>query len=290
MVSAIEAAYQNALTTYPVADGEVRQTHTPFYLSDFVTMLRRLPSLGGRAPTKAEREAIDMLASRLSAFTGTAEMAPFLDGPTTVNIANEVTSFNISAMRDEKARTLRRIGMLLLVDAVWRDGINNPHLIKYAVFEELGAMAEIEEAAVFVAEIFKVGRKYRFYPVGISQEIADIENMKGIINNSALVLIGKVQPGEAEKIVDTLKLSQAILDNLLTLGGGTSYREYVALLYLSNDQMVGDVVQNHLTPLKYWMTTSTPTDQIRRDKYTEKLSGNRMGAIMALAGLAESAA
>ncbi|WP_353541015.1 VirB4 family type IV secretion system protein [Deinococcus xinjiangensis] len=290
LTSAIEAAYQNALAAEPIGNGEVIQTHTPFYLSDFVTLLRRLPTIAGRAPSQKEREAIDLLASRLSAFTGTAEMAPFLDGPTTVKITNEVTSFNISAMRDESARALRRIGMLLLVDAVWRDGLNHAQLIKYAVFEELGAMAEIEEAATFVAEIFKVGRSYRFFPVGISQEIGDIEKMKGIINNSALVFIGKVQPGEAEKIVDTLKLNQAIHDNILSLGGGTSYREYVALLYLSNNQMVGDVIQNHLTTLKHWMTTTTPVDKIRREKYTERLNGNRMGALMALAGLTDHAA
>ena len=282
--SAIEAAYTNALRSLPIGNGQFEEHHTPIYLTGFVEMIRNLPKVSGTAPDATMRSAINMLAARLGAFTGHAELASFLDGPTTVNINNAVTSFDISAMKDETARALRRIGMILLIDLVWRDGLAHPELIKYAVFEELGAMAEIDEASSFVADIFKVGRTYRFYPTGISQEIEDIEHMKGIINNSALVMIGKVQASEAENIARVMRLNQATLDNILSLGGGSNYREYVSLLYLSSNEVVGDVVQNYLTPLKHWMTTTDPTDKTRRARYTEKFGGNRMAAVMALAG------
>ena len=145
-------------------------------------------------------------------------------------------------------------------------------------------MAEIEEAAKFVAEMFKVGRTFGFYPVGLSQEIGDIENMGSIINNSALRLIGSVTPDEAEKIVTTLKLNEATHANINSLGGGANFREYVAIMELSNGETVGDVIQNHLTPLKRWLTSSHPADKERREEYTRRLGGNRMSAVMALAG------
>ncbi|GAA5534765.1 hypothetical protein [Deinococcus aluminii] len=284
LTSAVEAAYDLAIKRVPTGNGQHREAFESFAFSDFVRILRNLPTVAGVAPNKVMQEAIDVLAARLGAFTGKSELGTFLDGPTTVRITSDVTSFNISAMRDESARELRRIGMILLVDLIWRSGLDNPGVIKYPVFEELGALAEIEEAAKFVAEMFKLGRTFGFYPVGISQEIGDIENLRGIINNSALRLIGSVTPNEAEKIVTTLKLNEATHDAIGSLGGGSNYREYVAIMELSNGETVGDVIQNHLTPLKYWLTTSHPKDKARRDEYTRRLGGNRMAAVMALAG------
>ncbi|MBB5234199.1 VirB4 family type IV secretion system protein [Deinococcus budaensis] len=284
LTSALEAAYDLAVKRIPTGDGKYREEFKEFYLGDFVRILRNLPTVAGVAPNKTMQDAIDILGARLGAFTGKGELASFLNGPTTVRIGSDVTSFNISAMRDESARELRRIGMILLVDLIWRSGLDNPGVIKYPVFEELGAMAEIEEAAKFVAEMFKVGRTFGFYPVGLSQEIGDIENLGGIINNSALRLIGSVTPDEAEKIVTTLKLNEATHASINSLGGGANFREYVAIMELSNGTTVGDVIQNHLTPLKRWLTSSHPADKERREEYTRRLGGNRMSAVLALAG------
>ncbi|MBZ9752198.1 DUF87 domain-containing protein [Deinococcus sp. HMF7604] len=284
LTSAIESAYALAVGSIPGME-ELTEYYKPFYLSDFVRIMRNLPTVAGVAPDDTMQQAIKTLAARLGAFTGNSPLGPFMDGPTTVRVQADVTCFDISAMREESARELRRIGMILLVDLIWRSGLESPGVIKYPVFEELGAMAEIEEAATFVANMFKVGRSAGFWPVAITQEIGDLMKVKGIINNSALRLIGNVSEEEAEEIVKALKLSPATHDAINSLGGGRDFREYVALLELSSGVLVGDVIQNHLHPFKYWLTTTKQEDTTRLAAYAERLGGNRVAAAKALAGI-----
>ena len=157
-----------------------------------------------------------------------------------------------------------------------------------AIFEEVGAMMEIEEAADFMSMVFKVGRSYGFWPTATTQEIGDLTRLKGIINNSVLRFIGRVSADEAQHLADVLKLKNSTYDAIRGLGGGSNYREYVALLELSSGAVVGEVVRNYLTPLKYWLTTSDFNDVKRLNAVTERLGGNRLAAARVLAGVSNA--
>jgi len=289
LTSGIESAYERNVTRVQVQEGKFEERAEPFFLSDFVDYVRNLATVGGVAPDEDMRRAIKLLAARLSAFTGASPLGPFLDGPTTVKIGDvPITTFDISAMRDESARELRRIGMLLLTDLVWRAGIEMRDTLKMAIFEEVGAMMEIEEAADFMSMVFKVGRSYGFWPTATTQEIGDLTRLKGIINNSVLRFIGRVSADEAQHLADVLKLKNSTYDAIRGLGGGSNYREYVALLELSSGAVVGEVVRNYLTPLKYWLTTSDFNDVKRLNAVTERLGGNRLAAARVLAGVSNA--
>ncbi|ASN83285.1 VirB4 family type IV secretion system protein [Deinococcus ficus] len=280
ITAAIEQAYATSYTIN--AAGDVK--HSVVTLSTLVTAIRELNAVG-TVSLKGNTEAqsiINRLTLSLQTYVGDTAMGSFLDGESTVEIKNPYVYFDIAKIKDDPSLT--RVALLLIIKQIWERAKKNRDKPKVAIIEEIGVLFSIPEALAFVASLYKLGRTYNLWPVGVTQEIGDFQKGKGLINNTSQFLIGRVSAEEAETVAEVLGLNSASLDLIRSLGGQKGvYREYLAMT-IKESGMTGDVVQYFPNPIEYWMFTSHPAEVDRRQKTVELHGGNVLAAVKSLAG------
>ena len=285
LTAAIELAYQNAYTAN--AQGEV--TYQEVTLGSFVNTMTEMNNVGGvslREDPHA-RGIVNRLNMSFQTYLGNTALGSFLDGPSTVEMRNKYLYFDISKIRDDPALT--RIALMMVMKQIDKRMRVDPARIKVAIIEEIGVLFQIKEAQQFVASLYKLGRAYNLWPVGVTQEINDFRKASGLINNTSQFLIGKVSAEEAETIVDVLGLSPAAHQLILSLGGEKGkYREYLAIV-VKESGMTGDIIQYYPTKTQNADFSSDPNDRARRDQAVAQHGGNVLAAIQSLTGRAIAA-
>jgi len=133
---------------------------------------------------------------------------------TNVNLANQYTILDISELTGD----LLTVGMFVALDYVW-DKVKEDRTREKAVFIdemwELVGAGSNPMAAEFCLEIFKIIRGYGGAAIAATQDLGDffaLENGKygkGIINNAKTKIILNLEEDEAERVQETLKLSDA---------------------------------------------------------------------------------
>ncbi len=131
---------------------------------------------------------------------------------TNVNLDNKYVVIDVSTSSPE----MLPIAMYIALDYVW-DKIREDRTKNKAVFiDELWKLigaGSSKEAADFVLKIFKVIRGYAGAAIGATQDLNDFFALdggtygKGIINNSAIKIMMKLDQEEATRVKDTLKLT-----------------------------------------------------------------------------------
>lgn len=280
LTSAIQLAYQNAKTVNN--QGEV--SYTEVTLGSFVRTMTELNAVG-EISVREDLEAqqiIKRLNMSLQTYLGNTVLGSFLDGHSTVRMHNKYLYFDISKMRDDPA--LMRIALLMVMKQIDRLMRIDPARIKVAIIEEIGVLFQIPEALQFVASLYKLGRAYNLWPVGVTQEINDFRKGQSLINNTSQFIIGKVSAEEARTVVEVLGLKPASLDLIQSLGGQKGvYREYLAMV-VKESGMTGDVIQFYPTKTEYWTFTSDPNDKAVRNAAIERHGGNVLEAVKSLTG------
>lgn len=280
VTAAIEQVYIAAVTR----DGRGQVIYTPVTLSKFVRTLKNLNAVGTESLREFEeaQTTIKRLAMSLQTYIGDTPMGTFLDGESTVRMNAKYVYFDIAKIREQQ--DLTRVALLLIIKQIWDRAKAHPDRVKVAVIEEIGVLFKIQAALDFVAALYKLGRAYNLWPVGVTQEIADFQLGKGLINNTSQFIIGKVSAEEAAMIVDVLGLNDAALGLILSLGGEKGrYREFLVMVNKETG-MTGDVVRYFPNKVEYWMFTSAPEEKARRERVVQAYGGNTALAIRALAG------
>ncbi len=172
---------------------------------------KEMPILGDlHAELKAQGEPSKRLHNILSRYvTGSASS---FNRPTNVNLDNKFIIIDVSTSSPE----MLPIAMYISLDYVW-DKIREDRTKNKAVFiDELWKLigaGSSKEAADFVLKIFKVIRGYAGAAIGATQDLNDFFALdggtygKGIINNSAIKIMMKLDQEEATRVKDTLKLT-----------------------------------------------------------------------------------
>lgn len=279
VTEAIDHTYAGARS---VRGGQV--SYGPVTLSNFVHALENLNRIGNQSLglNQQAAQSARTLALALQTYAGNTALGTFLDGPSTVSLSGRFTYFDISAIKDQP--DISRVALLLIIKGIWdRAKKLPPEVIKSVVIEEIGVLFGIPEALEFVATLYKLGRAYNLWPVGVTQEIADFQKGRGLINNTSQFFIGKVSAEEAATVTDVLGLNPAMHELIGTLGGEKGvFREYLALT-VREEGITGDVVQYFPSSLEYWMFTSAPEERARRNKVIQDKGGNTLAAIKTLA-------
>jgi len=282
ITATIEQVYATASTT----NSQNETTFKPVTLSGFVKTMRELNRVGTQSlkGNDAAATIIKRLTLDLQTYMGTTTLGTFLDGESTIQIRNKYVYFDISGIGEDES--LKRIALLLVTKLIWDRAKVDRSVPKLAVIEEIGVLFSIPEALKFVSQLYKLGRSFNLWPVGITQEIADFQKAKGLINNTAQFLIGAVSEEESHMIVDLLGLPGASLDLIRSLSGQKGvYREFLAMTR-KGDGMTGDVLQFYPNKIQYWMFTSNGPESARREREIERQGGNVLAAVKVLAGLA----
>jgi type IV secretory pathway VirB4 component len=194
--------------------------------NDPATWNRPAPLLRDLAATleSSDLAAAQNLAARLSPWAE-GSFKDLFDGPTTFRPRGHLVVWSTRQLADE----LRGPGMLLALDAIWRDvdvptgradGIGSRRLV---VVDEAWTLLREGEGAKFLFRLSKAARKRRAGVAVITQDAADLlgsELGQAVIANAATQILMRQAPQAIDLIADTFALTAGEARMLLAAGRG----------------------------------------------------------------------
>jgi type IV secretory pathway VirB4 component len=165
------------------------------------------------------------LAARLSPWTE-GSFRELFDGPTTFHPRGHLVVWSTRQLADE----LRAPGMLLALDAIWRDvdvptnsrndGLGARRLV---VVDEAWTLLRDGEGAKFLYRLAKAARKRRAGVAVVTQDAADLLGSdlgQAVIANAATQILMRQAPQAIDLIADTFALTGGEARMLLAAGRG----------------------------------------------------------------------
>lgn len=127
---------------------------------------------------------------------------------TNVDIHNRLVCFNIK----ELGKSLKKIGMLILQDAVWnRVTVNRAaHRTTWFYIDEMHLLLKEEQTAAYTVEIWKRFRKWGGVPSGITQNVKDLlasREIENIMENSDFIYMLNQAQGDRQILAKQLGIS-----------------------------------------------------------------------------------
>ncbi|HRS64345.1 MAG TPA: ATP-binding protein [Spirochaetia bacterium] len=127
---------------------------------------------------------------------------------TNINIFNRIVNFDIK----ELGKQLKKIGMLIVQDAVWnRVTINREaHKSTRYYIDEMHLLLKEEQTAAYTVEIWKRFRKWGGVPTGITQNVKDLlssREVENIFENSDYIYMLNQASGDRQILAKQLNIS-----------------------------------------------------------------------------------
>ena len=140
---------------------------------------------------------------------------------TNINIENRIVSFDIK----ELGKQLKKIGMLIVQDAVWNRVTINREQRKSTRYyiDEMHLLLREEQTAAYTVEIWKRFRKWGGIPSGITQNIKDLlasREVENIFENSDFILMLNQASGDRQILAKQLNISPHQLSYVTHSGEG----------------------------------------------------------------------
>jgi type IV secretory pathway VirB4 component len=201
--------------------------HRAGITNDPATWVRPAPLLRDLTMTlqQAEQPAAATLAARLSPWTE-GSFKDLFDGATTYRPKGHLVVWSTRQLPDE----LRAVGMLLALDAIWRDvdvpapgragGIGPRRLV---VVDEAWTLLREGEGARFLYRMAKAARKRRAGLTVITQDAADLLGSdlgQAVVANAATQILLRQAPQAIDAIASTFALTTGEARTLLAAGRG----------------------------------------------------------------------
>ena len=138
-----------------------------------------------------------------------------------IDINNRIVSFDIK----ELGKQLKKIGMLVVQDAVWnRVTINREeHKSTWYYIDEMHLLLKEEQTAAYTVEIWKRFRKWGGIPTGITQNVKDLlssREVENIFENSDFVYMLNQAAGDRQILAKQLNISPHQLSYVTHSGEG----------------------------------------------------------------------
>ena len=127
---------------------------------------------------------------------------------TNININNRVVSFDIK----ELGKQLKKIGMLIVQDAVWNRVTVNRDAKKSTRYyiDECHLLLKEAQTAAYMVEIWKRFRKWGGIPTGLTQNVKDLlasKEIENILENSDYIYMLNQAPGDRDILAQKLNIS-----------------------------------------------------------------------------------
>lgn len=140
---------------------------------------------------------------------------------TDVDITNRLVCFDIK----ELGKQLKKIGMLILQDAVWnRVTVNRAaHKPTWFYIDEMHLLLKEEQTAAYTVEIWKRFRKWGGIPTGITQNVKDFllsREVENIFENSDCIIMLNQAAGDRQILAKQLGISPHQLSYVTHSGAG----------------------------------------------------------------------
>ena len=140
---------------------------------------------------------------------------------TNINIENRVVSFDIK----ELGKQLKKIGMLIVQDAVWnRVTVNREaHKSTRYYIDEMHLLLKEEQTAAYTVEIWKRFRKWGGIPTGLTQNVKDLlasREIENVLENSDYIYMLNQAAGDRQILAQKLNISPHQLSYVTHSGEG----------------------------------------------------------------------
>ena len=140
---------------------------------------------------------------------------------TNINIKNRIVSFDIK----ELGKQLKKIGMLIVQDAVWNRVTVNRDAQKSTRYfaDEFHLLLKEEQTASYMVEIWKRFRKWGGIPTGITQNVKDLlasKEVENILENSDYIYMLNQAAGDRQILAQKLNISPHQLSYVTHSGEG----------------------------------------------------------------------
>jgi type IV secretory pathway VirB4 component len=140
---------------------------------------------------------------------------------TNVDINNRIVCFDIKDL----GKQLKKIGMLIVEDAVWGRVSANRELGKSTRYyiDEMHLLLREDQTAAYTVEIWKRFRKWGGMPTGITQNIKDLlasREIENIFENSDFILMLNQAVGDRSILAKQLNISPHQLSYVTHSGEG----------------------------------------------------------------------
>ena len=150
---------------------------------------------------------------------------------TNINIANRIVSFDIK----ELGKQLKKVGMLIVQDAVWnRVTVNREsHKSTRYYIDEMHLLLREEQTAAYTVEIWKRFRKWGGIPTGITQNVKDLLSSKEVENvfeNSDYIYMLNQAAGDRQILAKQLGISPHQLSYVTHSGEGEGLLFYGSVI------------------------------------------------------------
>ena len=138
-----------------------------------------------------------------------------------INIRSRVVCFDIK----ELGKQLKKLGMLIVQDAVWNRVTENRDLRRSTRYyiDEMHLLLREEQTAAYTAEIWKRFRKWGGIPTGITQNVKDLlssREVENIFENSDFILMFNQAAGDRQILAKQLNISPHQLSYVTHSGEG----------------------------------------------------------------------
>ena len=277
---AARKTYQGKTDEFEGEGGRIerRLTGTPL-LRDLVERLLRMQTVGrnetARDMTEQERTEATNLGNQLSGWIGDSTYGPFVDRPTNLDITNRLLYFDMSKIRDNKE--LAPIGYLLLAKAVW-DRLNTARLNPLlAIFDEIKAISEFQEARAMLADFANRVRKKNAGLYVIAQSISHLSDELATIPQTASSLYLINMAKEAPELVKRFNLPEAAAEIISKV----QPKQEMLVLQQQGSTYAGEIIDPVVSPALHWLLTSHGPEVALRERYRER-HGSLEAAIEAL--------
>ena len=167
---------------------------------------------------------------------------------TNINIENRIVSFDIK----ELGKQLKKIGMLIVQDAVWnRVTVNREaHKSTRYYIDEMHLLLREEQTAAYTVEIWKRFRKWGGIPTGITQNVKDLlssREVENIFENSDFILMLNQASGDRQILAKQLNISPHQLSYVTHSGEGEGLLFYGNVILPFVDRFPRGELYNLLT-------------------------------------------
>ena len=148
-----------------------------------------------------------------------------------INIDNRIVSFDIK----ELGKQLKKIGMLIVQDAVWNRVTVNREAKKSTRYyaDEFHLLLKEEQTATYMVEIWKRFRKWGGIPTGITQNVKDLlasKEIENIMENSDYISMLNQAAGDRQILAQKLNISPHQLSYVTHSGEGEGLLFYGSVI------------------------------------------------------------
>ena len=148
-----------------------------------------------------------------------------------ININSRIVSFDIK----ELGKQLKKIGMLIVQDAVWNRVTINREAQKSTRYyiDEMHLLLKEEQTAAYTVEIWKRFRKWGGIPTGITQNIKDLlasREIENIFENSDYIFMLNQASGDRQILAKQLNISPHQLSYVTHSGEGEGLLFYGSVI------------------------------------------------------------